>query len=76
LQVCRLNPSELRLGLRVTLVDVASARVVASRVLEVVEPIAERSPYAGVEAANRAVPRLMAEVVDFLAAHAGTDRAR
>lgn len=66
-QVCRLNPSELQLALRVTLVEVASARVIASRTLSISEPVEERSPYAGVEAANRAVARLLAELQVFLA---------
>ena len=70
-QVCRLNPSELQLALRVSLVEVASARLIASRVLSVSEPIAERSPYAGVEAANRAVDRLLKELQQFLATQLG-----
>jgi cholesterol transport system auxiliary component len=70
-QVCRLEPSELQLALRLALVDVASARQLASRVLEVSEPITERTPAAGVAAANRAVPKLMSQVEDFLAEHVG-----
>lgn len=66
-QVCRLNPSQLQLALRVTLVDVSSARAIASRTLSVSEPIEARSPYAGVEAANRAVERLLSDLQEFLA---------
>ena len=65
-QMCRLNPSELQLALRVTLTEVASATVIASQTLSVSEPIEERTPYAGVQAANRAVARLLAELQGFL----------
>jgi cholesterol transport system auxiliary component len=61
-QVCRLNPSELQLALRVSLVDVTSGRVLGTRVLRATEPITERSPYAGVESANRAVSVLLSEL--------------
>ena len=66
-QVCRLNPSQLQLALRVTLVKVSSARAIASRTLSVSEAIEARSPYAGVEAANRAVARLLSDLQRFLA---------
>ncbi len=68
-QVCRLNPSELQLALRVTLTEVASARVVASQTLRVGEAIEARTPYAGVEAANRAVARLLSALQRFLREH-------
>lgn len=74
-QVCWREPSQLQLALRVTLIDVASGRVVASRNLSVDEPLAEQTPYAGVEAANRAVARLLTVVQDFLAEQVG-DRGR
>lgn len=70
-QVCRLNPSELQLALRVSLIDVASGQVVGSRVLHAMEPITERSPYAGVESANRAVSVLLSELQRFLADQLG-----
>jgi cholesterol transport system auxiliary component len=70
-QVCRLEPSELQLELRLTLVDMASAQQVGSRVISVSEPINERTPAAGVAAANRALPRLMSQVEAFLAEHVG-----
>ena len=73
-QVCRLEPSELQLALRVTLIDMASGRVIASRSLSVDEPIAEPGPYAGVQAANRAVARLMKGLQDFLGARVGDAR--
>jgi cholesterol transport system auxiliary component len=70
-QVCRLNPSQLQLALRLTLVAVDSARVVASRTLRISEAIEARSPYAGVQAANRAVARLLPQLQEFLAEHVG-----
>ena len=73
-QVCRLDPSELQLALRVTLVEVASARVIASRTLSVSEPLEVRTPYAGVEAANRALSRLLAELQGFLVEQVRTSR--
>ena len=72
-QVCRLNPSELQLGLRVSLVDVASGQVLGTRVLHAMEPIIERSPYAGVESANRAVSVLLSELQRFLADQLGDE---
>ncbi len=65
-QVCRLNPSQLQLALRVTLTDVASARIIASQTLSVSEAIEARTPYAGVQAANQAVARLLSELQGFL----------
>jgi cholesterol transport system auxiliary component len=70
-QVCRLNPSELQLALRVSLIDVTSGRVLGTRVLRATEPITERSPYAGVESANRAVSVLLSELQRFLADQLG-----
>jgi len=65
-QACRLNPSQLQLAMRVTLTDVADARIIASRIFDVSEAIEARSPYAGVQAANRAVARLLSELQGFL----------
>lgn len=70
-QACRFEPSHLQLALRVTLIDVASGRVIASRSLSVDEPIAERTPYGGVQAANRAVARLSTALQGFLAEQVG-----
>jgi cholesterol transport system auxiliary component len=67
-QVWLAQASELQLALSVSLVDAATARVVGSRIISVNEPVAERTPYAGVEAANRAVARLLSELQGFLAA--------
>jgi len=50
----------------VTLVEVTAARVIASRTLSVSEPLDGRTPYAGVEAANRAAARPLSELKGFL----------
>lgn len=75
-QVCRLEPSELQLGLRVSLIEVASGRVVDERTLTVSEPLEVRTPYAGVEAANRALARLLGELQDWLAGQIGASGRR
>lgn len=70
-QACRLHPSELQMELRVSLIDVASARIVASATLEAREPVAERSPRAGVAAAHRALAMVLSQLQEFLAAQPG-----
>ncbi len=65
-QVRRANPSKLQLAVRITLTEVASAKVIATRTLNITEAILTQTPYAGVEAANRAVARLLSEVQGFL----------
>lgn len=62
------QPSRVHLTLRAQLVDVKSARVLASREFDVVEDAASEDPYGGVIAANRAVRRVLLELVDFSAA--------
>lgn len=69
-QVCRLNPSELQLAMRISLVDVPSGQVMGSTTLDISEAITERTPVGGVEAANRALERLMSGLQEFLAARA------
>lgn len=58
---------ELQLAVRLVLVEIASGRVLGERVIEVNEPLAEFTPYDGVQAANRAVARLMTRMQAFLA---------
>lgn len=65
-QVCRLDPSELQLGLRVSLIEVESGRVLGERTLAVSEALEARTPYGGVAAANRAVARLLADLQAWL----------
>jgi cholesterol transport system auxiliary component len=59
------EPPVLRLALRVRVSD-ASARPLATREFSTTEPLAARSPVAGVEAANRAMARLLEEVAGFV----------
>jgi len=61
------HPSRVHLTLRAQLVDVKSARVVASREFDVVENAASEDPYGGVMAANLAVRRALVELVAFSA---------
>ena len=75
-QVCRLEPSELQLGVRASLIEVSSGRVIDERTLTVSEPLEVRTPYAGVQAANRALARLLAELQDWLAEQIGASRRR
>lgn len=61
----------LQLALRVSLISVADGRLLAGSTFDL-EEISEPSPYGGVEAANRAVARLMDELTEFLRRHAGS----
>jgi cholesterol transport system auxiliary component len=66
-QVFSSGRSRVEVAMRVSLIGAASSELIDSRLLEVVEPADEGNPYAGVEAANRAVARLLDEVGSFLA---------
>lgn len=68
-QVCRPEPGEVQLALRLTLIDITSGRTLGERPLGVNEPLEGCTPYAGVQAANRALARLMSDLQAFLAAH-------
>jgi cholesterol transport system auxiliary component len=61
------RPSQVRLALRVRLVDAAARRVLGERELEVVEPARSDDPYGGVVAANAAAARALAEVAELCA---------
>ena len=71
-QVYLAGSGELQLAVRLVLVEIASGRVLGERVIEVSEPLERFTPYAGVEAANRAVAALMSRVQGFLAGQAET----
>lgn len=66
------QPSRIELALRAQLVDVRSRRVVATAEFEEVEPTTREDAYGGVIAANRALQRLLARVVDFCVEQAGS----
>ncbi len=62
------RPSQVRLVLRVRLVDMAARRDVGERELEIVEPAPTDDPYGGVVAANAAAARGASEVAAACAA--------
>jgi len=61
----RVQPSQVEIRLRLRLVEPASGRILASRVLAEVEPASSDDPYGGVVASNRALTRLLPQVVEF-----------
>ena len=60
------EPPVLRLGLRVRLEVVGSTRPPAQREVTVTEPMRQKSPLAGVDAANDAVARALRDTADFV----------
>lgn len=61
------KPSRLHLMLRAQLVDVDTQAIRASRNFEVQAPVASEDARGGVEAANRALPDLLARLADWAA---------
>jgi len=66
-----MQPSRIRLTLRVQLVDVKGQRVLAVREFEEVENSATEDAYGGVSAANRALQRVLVKVAEFCVAESG-----
>lgn len=62
----------LRLALRLRLADERTGRTLAVRELDVHERMREKTPYAGVLAANAAVARVLGEVAGFVLDAAGS----
>jgi cholesterol transport system auxiliary component len=60
--------SRVDLAIRASVVDTDRASLAPSRVIEITEPVVDPTPYGGVEAANRAVARLLEELRVFLEA--------
>jgi cholesterol transport system auxiliary component len=60
------QPSRVRLGIRMQLVDLRESRVVGSRTLETVEEASSDDAYGGVLAANRAVATMLDQVASWL----------
>jgi cholesterol transport system auxiliary component len=58
--------SEVKVTIRFDLVDVAHRSILVSRTIAVTEPASAREPYAGVVAANRAVQRVLDQLVTLL----------
>jgi cholesterol transport system auxiliary component len=64
------QPSRVELAVRVQLIDARGRRVLASRLFEETEPAPSEDAYGGVMAANRALQRLLEQVVEFCASAA------
>jgi cholesterol transport system auxiliary component len=65
------DPPVLRLSLRLRLTDDAANRVLATREITLAEPMREKTPYAGVIAANEAGAKALAEAAKFVLDNAG-----
>jgi cholesterol transport system auxiliary component len=59
------QPSRVQLTLRAQLIDVAGKRVIAVKLFDEVENATSDDAYGGVIAANRAVQRVLDQLVDF-----------
>lgn len=64
------QPAMLKLAMRVTLTRSATNEIVASKELAESQPMAERDPYAGVLAANQAMPKMLRSVEQFVVENA------
>ncbi len=60
------DASEVRVSIRFDLIDVVHRTIVVSQTISITEAAAEREPYAGVVAANRAVQRALDQLVTLL----------
>ena len=60
------EPATLRLALRVELIDGKSNRLIASRKISLSEPLQEKTPYAGVVAANDATAKALQQIAGFV----------
>lgn len=60
------EPATLRLSLRIQLSDGTANRIVATREISLREPMPQRTPYAGVAAANDATVKALREVAKFV----------
>lgn len=70
LQDFETRPSRVRFTLRAQLIEVASRRVLATREFDEAESAASDDAYGGVIAANRALERLLGQLVDFCSGQA------
>ncbi len=68
------KPSRVRFTLRAQLADLQTGRVLGTRELEAAEPAPSDDAYGGVEAANRAVRRVLEETAAWCAGLAGEAR--
>lgn len=70
LQDFETRPSRVRFTLRAQLIEVASRRVLATREFDEAEGAPSDDAYGGVIAANRALERLLGQLVDFCSGQA------
>ncbi|HEU4385028.1 MAG TPA: ABC-type transport auxiliary lipoprotein family protein [Anaeromyxobacteraceae bacterium] len=66
------SPSRVRFTLRAQLADLGAGKVLGTRELEAVEPAPSEDAYGGVQAANRAVRRVLMEAASWSAGLAGS----
>jgi cholesterol transport system auxiliary component len=60
------EPATLQLTMRISLSRDATNQVIATKELSASQPMADRNPYAGVVAANEAMPKLLRELAKFV----------
>lgn len=65
------EPPAFHLALRLSLIPAGDGAAVATREVELREPLAERTPHGGAVAANAAIAKALKEVAEFVHAHAG-----
>jgi cholesterol transport system auxiliary component len=65
------RPSEMQVSMRAQLVDLDTQRVLGTQLFEISEAAPSEDAYGGVQAANRAVARLLEELVAFCTGQAG-----
>ncbi len=58
-------PSQVKLTVRAKLIDIPTNHVLGTQLFEVVEPAPSEDAYGGVQAANKAVQRLLGELQEF-----------
>lgn len=60
------QPSQVEVVLQAKLIDTTTGRLLGSRSFEAVEPAVSEDAYGGVQAANRALGRILQELQDFV----------
>jgi cholesterol transport system auxiliary component len=60
------QPATLLLSMRLQLTDAAAAHVIATKEISLREPMQQKTPYAGVAAANEATAKALQEVAVFV----------
>jgi cholesterol transport system auxiliary component len=60
------EPAVLQVAMRISLSRNATNQVIATKELSVSQPMSEKTPYAGVVAANEAMPKLLLALAEFV----------